>query len=172
MHMLPLHLCSKHPTLVDDDLLVQEGCWLPVKNVFTFCFLIFYIWSVFKALCIPIFRYNSGSPGDIRQFINSVLFSTVSGTICLLTLFYGILHCWLNIFGELLTFGDRLFYEDWWNVRDFAEYYRKWNIVVHEFLYYYVYQDAIRFTKGKLTRPNSKYLVFFISCVMHEIIVT
>lgn len=32
--MLPLHLCSKYPTLVDDDLLVQEGCWLPVKKCF------------------------------------------------------------------------------------------------------------------------------------------
>jgi sterol O-acyltransferase len=67
------------------------------------------------------------------------MFSTVSGIVCLLTLFYGILHTWFNIFAELLRFGDRLFYEDWWNVTNFAEYYRKWNIVVHEFLYYYIY---------------------------------
>lgn len=110
-----------------------------LKNVLSFFILIFYLWCVFKALCIPIFKHTVNDPGNLRQFIASVIFSTVSGIICLLTLFYGILHCWLNIFGELLKFGDRLFYEDWWNVKDFAEYYRKWNIVVHEFLYYYVY---------------------------------
>ena len=44
----------------------------------------------------------------------------------------------------LIRFGDRRFYEDWWNARSFASYYRKWNMVVHEFLFYYMYQDAIR----------------------------
>jgi sterol O-acyltransferase len=122
------------------------------KNIFSFILLIFYLWCVFKALCIPIFKHTVNEPGNLRQFIASVIFSTVSGIICLLTLFYGILHCWMNIFGELLKFGDRLFYEDWWNVKDFAGYYRKWNIVVHEFLYYYVYQDFIRFSKGTVTR--------------------
>lgn len=100
------------------------------------------------------------------------MFSTVSGIICLLTLFYGVLHCWFNIWAELLRFGDRNFYEDWWNVKDFAGYYRKWNIVVHEFLYYYIYQDIIRFSKGKVTRQNSKYCVFLISAIIHEVIVT
>jgi hypothetical protein len=42
------------------------------------------------------------------------------------------------------SFGDRRFYEDWWNARSFASYYRKWNMVVHEWLFYYMYQDAIR----------------------------
>ena len=56
------------------------------------------------------------------------------------------------MFGELIKFGDRQFYDDWWNVKDFAGYYRKWNIVVHEFLYYYVFQDAVRFSKGAVSR--------------------
>jgi len=87
-------------------------------------------------------------------------------------MFYGVLHAWVNIFGELLRFGDRLFYEDWWNVRDFGGYYRKWNIIVHEFLYYYIYQDSIRFMKGNFSSGKAKFLVFFISAVVHEIIVT
>lgn len=78
----------------------------------------------------------------------------------------------MNIFGEFLKFGDRLFYEDWWNVKDFANYYRKWNIIVHEFLYYYIYQDCIRFSKGKISRSSSKYVVFMTSAFIHEIIVT
>jgi sterol O-acyltransferase len=110
-----------------------------LKGVATFLILIFYLWSVFKALCIPIFRHTAENPGDFRQFLASVIFSTISGIICMLTLFYGILHTWLNMWSEMLRFGDRQFYEDWWNVTDFEGYYRKWNIVVHEFLYYYIF---------------------------------
>lgn len=123
-----------------------------LKNLGTFVILIFYMWSVFKALCIPIFKNTVENPGSLRQFIQTVIFTSITGMICMLTLFYGILHSWFNMFGECLRFGDRLFYEDWWNVRDFAEYYRKWNIVVHEFLYYYIYQDLIRLSKGKFSR--------------------
>ena len=34
-----------------------------------------------------------------------------------LLLFYLFFHCWLNICGELLRFGDRQFYRDWWGAR-------------------------------------------------------
>lgn len=142
------------------------------KNISTFVFLIFYIWSVFKGLCMPLFRNTIQTPYSARHFFTSVLFSSVSGMICMASLFYGILHAWFNIFGELLRFGDRLFYEDWWNARDFGGYYRKWNIVVHEFLYYYIYQDSIRFMRGKFSKGSAKFLVFFISAFVHEIIVT
>jgi diacylglycerol O-acyltransferase-1 len=28
--------------------------------------------------------------------------------------FYSLFHLWLNILAELLKFGDREFYKDWW----------------------------------------------------------
>jgi sterol O-acyltransferase len=130
------------PTLVYRDDYVKSGkvhYSKVAKYTFSFLIIIVYLWTVFKALCIPIFKTTVDNPGSLRQFIHSVLFSTVSGIVCILSLFYGMLHCWFNIFAELLSFGDRCFYEDWWNVKDFANYYRKWNIVVHDFLYYYVY---------------------------------
>jgi sterol O-acyltransferase len=166
------------PTLIYRDTFVRTRSiryQFVLKNAVTFFILIFYIWSVFKALCIPVFKSSATQPNSIvglRQFIHSVTSSTVSGAVCLLALFYGVLHCWFNIWAELFTFGDRLFYEDWWNVKDFANYYRKWNIVVHEFLYYYIYQDSIRFTKGMLNREYAKFLVFFISALIHEVVVT
>lgn len=116
---------------------VRIGVFL--QNLITIFVLVLYLWAVFSALCIPIFKHTAQNPGDLRQFIHSVLFSTISGIICLLVLFYGVLHNWMNMFAELIRFADRQFYEDWWNVKDFAGYYRKWNIVVHEFLYYYVF---------------------------------
>jgi len=71
----------------------------------------------------------------------------------------------LNIFSELFRYADRKFYEDWWNVKDFATYYRKWNIVVHEFLYY-------SNSRGALSPNQAKTLVFLISALLHELAVT
>lgn len=125
-----------------------------------------------KSICIPVFKNTAVNPGDLKAFVNTVFFSTLTGIIVLLSMFYGILHSWFNIFGELLRFGDRQFYEDWWNVKDFANYYRKWNIVVHEFLYYYIFQDLIRLSKGKLDGTYVKFVTFFLSAVLHEVIIT
>ena len=163
------------PTIIYRDQYVRrsEIRWnIVFKNLSTFVFLIFYVWCVFKGLCMPLFRNTNGTPNSVRHFFGSVLFSSVSGMICMLSLFYGILHSWMNLFGELLRFGDRLFYEDWWNAEDFGVYYRKWNIIVHEFLYYYIYQDTIRFSRGMISRIKARYFVFFISAMVHEIIVT
>ncbi|CDW73192.1 mboat family protein [Stylonychia lemnae] len=163
------------PTLVYRDSYVvrRKIRWnVALKNLGTFLFLIFYVWSIFKGLCIPMFKDSVANPGGFRIFFSQVIFSTVSGIVLMLSLFYGILHCWFNFWGEIFKFGDRLFYEDWWNVKDFSGYYRKWNIVVHEFLYYYIYQDSIRFTRGAFTRNHAKLLVFFISAIIHEIIIT
>lgn len=33
--------------------------------------------------------------------------------------------------------------QDWWNSTSFANYYRTWNVVVHDWLYYYVYCDFL-----------------------------
>lgn len=87
--------------------------------------------------------------------------------------FFAFLHCWLNAFAEMLRFADRMFYkvhllslsttetfkcltvctfcfisfdfflQDWWNSTSFANYYRTWNVVVHDWLYYYMYRDFL-----------------------------
>eukprot|EP00349_Pseudokeronopsis_sp_Brazil_P008646 CAMPEP_0202965528 /NCGR_PEP_ID=MMETSP1396-20130829/9471_1 /ASSEMBLY_ACC=CAM_ASM_000872 /TAXON_ID= /ORGANISM="Pseudokeronopsis sp., Strain Brazil" /LENGTH=304 /DNA_ID=CAMNT_0049688267 /DNA_START=838 /DNA_END=1752 /DNA_ORIENTATION=- len=143
-----------------------------LKNVITFFLIILFLWSMFKALCIPVFKNFTVSQGGLKELIHTIINSTFSGTLVLLALFYGILHTWVNIFAEIFRFADRRFYEDWWNVKDFGSYYRKWNIIVHEFLYYYVYQDSIRFTRGRLTVNQAKIFVFFLSALIHEFVVT
>jgi len=33
--------------------------------------------------------------------------------------------------------------KDWWNSNSFSSYYRMWNVVVHDWLYAYVYRDVL-----------------------------
>ena len=57
--------------------------------------------------------------------------------------FHLIWEDYLNFFGELTKFGDRLYYSDWWNAQNFEEFNRKWNRPVYEFLYRHVYLECI-----------------------------
>lgn len=130
-----------------------------------------YMFLIFQSFCIPSFSDTTCHPGDVKAFVNSVMQSMVPGMAVLIMMFYGVLHTWLNLWAELLRFGDRRFYEDWWNARSFASYYRKWNMVVHEFLFYYMYQDAIRFSLGKWSKGMAMALVFIVSSIIHEQII-
>ena len=62
--------------------------------------------------------------------------------------------CWIGIsvyslkpeHGVLWMYFQRslvLMLQDWWNSTSFANYYRTWNVVVHDWLYYYVYRDFL-----------------------------
>lgn len=85
--------------------------------------------------------------------------------------FFGFLHSWLNGWAELTRFPDRIFYLDWWNSVEFGTYYRKWNIVVHDWLYYYVYLDFSRFFSSlRNSKSIPKIITFIVSAVIHELI--
>ncbi|CAJ0583601.1 unnamed protein product, partial [Mesorhabditis spiculigera] len=97
------------------------------------------------------------------------LFSSIlPGIVCLVTLFYGLLHSWLNMFSEILTYADRHFYDNWWNSNNMAEYYRNWNLVVHDWLYNYVYRDVALWIGGGRGKIIAQTCVFFLSSVFHE----
>lgn len=71
----------------------------------------------------------------------------------------------------MLRFADRAFYKDWWNSTSFATYYRTWNVVVHDWLYYYIYQDLFWLFGGK-SRVAAMLSVFITSAVVHEYVIT
>jgi sterol O-acyltransferase len=54
---------------------------------------------------------------------------------------------------------------------DWGSYYRRWNLVVHEWLLLYVRNDAIRFSLGRLNRAHAMNLVFLVSAIVHEHII-
>jgi len=51
-----------------------------------------------------------------------------------LLFFYAYFHLFLNLLAEILRFGDRVFYKDWWNSSNVSSYWRLWNIPVHYWL--------------------------------------
>lgn len=56
-----------------------------------------------------------------------------------MVLFFTMFEVFFNILGELTSFGDREFYQDFWNSNHLEEFNRKWNRPVHKFLYKHIY---------------------------------
>jgi diacylglycerol O-acyltransferase-1 len=56
---------------------------------------------------------------------------TIANTYAWLLVFYIYFHLCLNLVAEILRFGDRIFYRDWWNSSEISAYWRLWNMPVH-----------------------------------------
>ncbi|VDN31456.1 unnamed protein product [Dibothriocephalus latus] len=102
---------------------------------------VIYNYYIFARFCFSHFA-NFGRSNHFtfspRELVISSFGCMLPGAMVLLITFYAFLHCWLNAFAEMLRFGDRLFYKDWWNSFTFSAYYRGWNyilIVVFRFFY-------------------------------------
>ncbi|XP_064189380.1 sterol O-acyltransferase 1 [Anguilla rostrata] len=128
---------------------------------------LFYAYYVFVRLCIPQFRSINLQLFDLRVMVLCVFNSILPGVLVLFLAFFAFLHCWLNAFAEMLRFADRMFYKDWWNSTSYANYYRTWNVVVHDWLYNYIYRDFL-WMSGKRLRATAMLFVFTVSAVVHE----
>jgi sterol O-acyltransferase len=61
--------------------------------------------------------------------------------------------------------------QDWWAVSSQAAYFRSWNIIVHDWLYTYIYRDF-----SEILIPGKRFfhavVVFIISAIFHEYVMT
>ncbi|XP_037707603.1 sterol O-acyltransferase 1 [Drosophila subpulchrella] len=106
-------------------------------------------------------------PMGPSQLILKLFGMMLPSAVIFLCGFYLILHSWLNFTAELLRFGDRMFYKDWWTSHTYDAYYRNWNVVVHDWLYEYVYKDMYTHVfRG--SKVAASLAVFMISAAVHE----
>ncbi|CAL7940750.1 unnamed protein product [Xylocopa violacea] len=135
-------------------------------EVFT---IIFFVALLYERMLYPNYRDFGKQPIEFGMVILNVLSSMLPGILMFICGFYLLLHSWMNAFAELLRFADKMFYKDWWNSICFSSYYRTWNIVVHDWLYTYIYKDMY-----EIVTPRNKTLavcaVFAISSIFHEYI--
>jgi len=87
-------------------------------------------------------------------------------TIFCMVCFYLIFECVLPGYAELASFGDRQFYDDWWNSTDLAEFNRRWNKIVHMFLHRHVYLECRN--QYKCSKLVSTSMTFIVSAILHE----
>ena len=106
---------------------------------------------------------------DISLLMEKLLKLSIPNTYAWLLMFYFYFHLWLNFLAEITRFGDRLFYKDWWNSRTIENYWRCWNVPVHNWMLRHLYHPLIRAGAPKMVGTLS---VFFFSAVFHEYIIS
>lgn len=62
------------------------------------------------------------SESDWVRVVERVLKLALPNLYAWLCMFYCLFHLFLNIVGELTYFGDRQFYQDWWNASTVGDY--------------------------------------------------
>jgi sterol O-acyltransferase len=122
---------------------------------------------VVERFLIPHFEDICLRKYTLSEVMVPVVANSLPGILFMLCGFYSVLHSFQNAFAEMLTFGDRMFYKEWWTSRSLSEYYRTWNVVVHDWLFTYIYKDMYEIVVPK-SKVVAKLAVFLISAVIHE----
>ena len=102
----------------------------------------------------------------IKEALLDVIERIPHGSLVLCGSFFLVFHSVQNLFAEVTRFGDRLFYQDWWNQSTHSRWLATWNLLVRDWLYYYVYRDF----KHCFFQNNflAIFVVLLLSFVMHE----
>lgn len=162
------------PTLVyrDEYPRTKQIRWKVVaKNYMEVVAVIFIFSLISERIMYPVYNQFGSQFYEVgvKELLASVFNSMLPGLLCFLCGFYCVLHSWMNAAAEMLRFSDRKFYSDWWNSSNFSVYYRTWNVIVHDWLYLYVYKDLYEYVTGR-NRVLSQLLVFSLSAIFHEYI--
>jgi diacylglycerol O-acyltransferase-1 len=123
-----------------------------------------WILPILRTLDRPLNQYS------ILENIERLLRLALPNHLIWLLLFYVYFHSTMNLLAELLCFGDRLFYRDWWNATDLYEFWNRWNTSVHDFCKRHVYIPLVY--QCGFSKFIGSLVVFAISAFFHEYLIS
>jgi hypothetical protein len=74
------------------------------------------------------------------------------------------MHCWHNVWAEVLLFGDRRFYSDYYTEYNLSEFFLKWNLLIQNWLFQYVYCPL----QNIVTKHTANVSVILFQGVFHD----
>lgn len=128
------------------------------------------IWIASAQYAVPLLRNSLPiiSELDALQILERLMKLSSVSLFCWLAGFYAVFQSSLNFLAELLCFGDREFYGDWWNSPHLRAYWSSWNKPVYAFMKRHVYSPLV----GRGCPPLlAQVFVFVFSAVLHELLV-
>ncbi|KAI1369222.1 diacylglycerol O-acyltransferase [Xylaria arbuscula] len=135
----------------------------------TACLSVF-IWFCSAQYAAPVL-WNSLDKMHSLDFVSIVerllKLSTISLVIWLAG-FFALFQSALNALAEIMRFGDRSFYDEWWNSGGLGQYWRLWNKPVYQFMKRHIFSPLVG--RG-YSMGAASLIVFFASAVLHELLV-
>ena len=161
------------PTLVYQPVYPRSGRrrWdFIFKRIAEFFLLSALIWVTIAQYAVPLL-HNSLADISTLNYINilerTLKLSTIS-LVCWLAGFFALFQSFLNGLAELLRFGDREFYSDWWNSGGLREYWASWNKPVMNFMRRHIYNPMV--ARG-VKKTTAQIVTFIFSGLLHELLV-
>ncbi|XP_073813554.1 sterol O-acyltransferase 1-like [Musca autumnalis] len=90
--------------------------------------------------------------------------------LMLLSFVFFLLHSWNNLTAELLKFADRRFHGDWWTSTNYFQFFRRWNTVVGDWLYEYIFRDFYMHINP--SKAAATFALYIVSAIVHEYIIS
>jgi diacylglycerol O-acyltransferase 1 len=139
------------------------------RAVEAFCLGVF-IWFTSAQYAVPVLKNSLSKMEslDVASILERLLKLSTISLIIWLAGFFAFFQSLLNALAEVTRFGDRSFYDDWWNSESLGVYWRTWNKPVYQFFKRHVFIPMVG--RGYSPRQAS-IMVFFISAVLHELLV-
>lgn len=140
------------------------------KRLGEFFSLTVFIWLLSAQYAAPVLRNSIDKMAvmDIASILERVMKLSTISLVIWLAGFFASFQSLLNALAEVMRFGDREFYTDWWNSSSLGSYWRSWNRPVYLFMKRHVYSPLV----GRGWSPlAASTVVFLLSAVLHEMLV-
>lgn len=127
-----------------------------------------FIWLVCAQYAVPLLRNSLSGMASLDFFSIAERLLKLSPIAMVLWLagFFALFQSFLNALAEITMFGDRVFYEDWWNSVNLKMYWSTWNKPVYHFMRRHIYSPLVG--RGWSPQAASAW-VFVFSGVLHEL---
>jgi diacylglycerol O-acyltransferase-1 len=128
------------------------------------------IWIASAQYAVPLLQNSLDHMAalDLISIAERVMKLSTISLFCWLAGFFALFQSFLNALAEVMRFGDREFYSDWWNVSSVRIYWTSWNKPVYHFMKRHIYAPLI----GRGVPPKiAQAVVFVFSGLLHELLV-
>lgn len=128
------------------------------------------IWIASAQYAAPLLRNSLHNIAELNltAIVERIMKLSTISVFCWLCGFFALFQSALNALAEVMRFGDRDFYGDWWNVSSVRVYWTTWNKPVTNYMRRHIYSPLV----GRGCPPAlAQIFVFFFSGVLHELVV-
>ncbi|KAL9632263.1 MAG: hypothetical protein Q9164_005428 [Protoblastenia rupestris] len=129
-----------------------------------------FIWLASAQYAAPLLHNSLSkiSSLDIASILERLMKLSTISLVIWLAGFFAIFQSVLNALAEVMKFGDREFYTEWWNSPSVGAYWRTWNRPIYHFMKRHIYAPLI----GRGWSSNAASMaVFIFSGLLHELLV-
>ncbi|XP_072364075.1 diacylglycerol O-acyltransferase 1-like [Scyliorhinus torazame] len=142
-----------------------------LRRMFEMLFLIQLQVGLIQQWIVPAIQNSMKPFKDMNhsRMIERLLKLAVPNHMIWLIFFYWFFHSSMNVLAELMMFGDREFYRDWWNSETVTYFWKNWNIPVHKWCSRHFYKPML---KRGVNKRMAQMAVFFASAFFHEYLVS